>query len=139
MTHRHAFRVYYEDTDAGGVVYHARYLAFAERARTEALRDMAVPHQAMLDETGLLFMVRGVEMDYQAPARLDDELVVDTDVIEVGAASCRLRQGFLVAGRAIGVLHVRLACVRPVDGRPSRIPARWHAALTRELGGGSSG
>ena len=69
-------RVYYEDTDAGGIVYHASYLRFAERARTEALRDAGVPHDELVAQFGLIFVVRRVEMDYLRPARLDDSLIV---------------------------------------------------------------
>ena len=69
--HRHPVRVYYDDTDAGGIVYHANYLRFAERGRTEALRELGVPHAAMSAEHGLFFMVRRIKVDYLAPARLD--------------------------------------------------------------------
>ena len=84
--HRFAIRVYYEDTDAGGVVYHANYLGFAERARTEALRDLGVPHAQMQAQHGLIFMVRRVKLDYLAPARLDDSLSVLTTVTAVRGA-----------------------------------------------------
>ena len=76
--HRHAIRVYYEDTDAGGVVYHANFLRFAERARTETLRELGIPHAEMTRQFGLMFMVRRVKLDYLAPARLDDLIVVVT-------------------------------------------------------------
>ena len=134
-----AIRVYYEDTDAGGVVYHARYLAFAERARTEALRALGVPHAELVELHDLVFMVRRVEMDYDAPARLDEELRVETDVRRVGAASVRLHQAFSVAGRRVGVLRVELACVRRVDGRPARMPARWRRVLAAQVGVGPDG
>src|SRR5882757_6079492 len=97
-THRACFRVYYEDTDAGGVVYHANYLRFAERARTEALRDIGVPHAELVEQHGLMFMVRRVKLDYLGPARLDDSLMVITHPLEVGAASTTLRQDFERAG-----------------------------------------
>ena len=122
-------RVYYEDTDAGGIVYHARYLAFAERARTEALRTAGVPHDELVEGYGLLFVVRRAEMDYLRPARLDDEVVVTTGPWVLGAATVEVRQGFAVAGEAIGSLLVKLACVRRADGRPARIPDRWRDAL----------
>lgn len=122
-------RVYYEDTDAGGIVYHARYLAFAERARTEALRALGVSHAELVEQHGSIFVVRRAEMEYLRPARLDDELEVVTGPWEVAGASVRVRQGFRVAGREIGRLEVQLACVRAADGRPSRIPWRWRAAL----------
>ena len=70
--HRYAVRVYYEDTDAGGVVYHASYLRFAERARTEALRDLGIPHAELAAAIRLMFMVRRIEVDYLRPARLDE-------------------------------------------------------------------
>lgn len=122
-------RVYYEDTDAGGVVYHARYLAFAERARTEALRALGAPHAELVEQHGSIFVVRRVEMEYLRPARLDDELDVLTGPWEVAGATVWVRQGFRVAGQEIGLLRVRLACVRAADGHPVRIPRRWRAAL----------
>ena len=78
MTHRFTLRVYYEDTDAGGMVYHAAYLRFAERARTEALRAMGVPHAEMLRDCNLMFVVRRIKVDYLRAARLDDSLEVFT-------------------------------------------------------------
>ncbi len=127
--HRLAIRVYYEDTDAGGVVYHARYLAFAERARTELLRELGVPHDALVRNEGLIFVVRRIKMDYLRPARLDDLVTVATEPTELGAATAALRQDFAVGERAVARLDVQLACVRGADGRPSRIPARWRAAF----------
>ncbi len=132
-THRYALRVYYEDTDAGGVVYHARYLGMAERARTEALRDMGVPHAELASGHGLCFIVRKVALDFAAPARLDDGLTIETAVTELRSASMRLRQNFFCnetpTQRALLVAEVHLACVRLSDWRPSRIPERWRAAL----------
>ena len=123
-------RVYYEDTDAGGIVYHARYLAFAERARTEALRQAGVPHAELVDGYGLIFVVHRVEMDYLRPARLDDELVVTTGPWALGAATVEVRQVFTAGDERVGSLLVKLACVRRADGRPARIPDRWRAALS---------
>ena len=128
---RLSVRVYYEDTDAGGIVYHARYLAFAERARTEALRAMGVSHSELADDFGLIFVVHRAEMDYLRPARLDDVIEVATGPWEATAAAVWVRQGFSAAGRKLGALHIRLACVRRDDGRPARIPDRWREALGR--------
>jgi acyl-CoA thioester hydrolase len=122
-------RVYYEDTDAGGIVYHARYLAFAERARTEALREAGVPHDELVTQFGLIFVVRRVEMDYLRPVRLDAEVVVETGPWGLGAATVDVAQRVVVAGEVAGRLQVGLACVRMADGRPARIPPRWRAAL----------
>ncbi len=130
----HTVRVYFEDTDAGGIVYHARYLAFAERARTEALRQAGVPHQELVNGYGLIFVVHRVEMDYLRPARLDDELTVVTGPWALGAAAVEVRQVFtrvaVGADERVGSLLVKLACVRRADGRPARIPDRWRAALS---------
>src|ERR1700722_11269286 len=90
--HCYAVRVYYEDTDAGGVAYHAAYLRFAERARTEALRDLGIPHSELLGQFSLMFMVRRIEVDYLRSARLDDSLTVVSKPLAVGGASLLLRQ-----------------------------------------------
>ena len=131
--HRYACRVYYEDTDAGGVVYHGKYLGMAERARTEALRDMGVPHAELASRHGLCLVVRRVALDFAVPARLDDLLTVHTAMVALQGASMRLRQTFFCnetpTQRALLVAEVHLACVRLADMRPSRIPERWRAAL----------
>src|SRR3954464_10182086 len=90
--HRFGVRVYYEDTDAGGVVYHATYLRYAERARTEALRDAGIPHAELVERFGLMFMVRRAEIDYVRAAVLDDLLVIETETMDVGGATVLLRQ-----------------------------------------------
>lgn len=127
--YRLSLRVYYEDTDAGGVVYHARYLAFAERARTEALREAGATHAELVAGHGLSFVVRRAEIDYLRPARLDEELVVVTGPWAMGGASINVQQRFEVAGQSVAALSVKLACVRRTDGRPARIPDRWRVAL----------
>jgi acyl-CoA thioester hydrolase len=140
MTHLLPIRVYYEDTDAGGIVYHARYLAFAERARTEAMREGGAAHDELATQHGLIFVVRRVEMDYWRPARLDDVVVVATDTVALGGASIVVRQAFSVGDDSVGMLQVKLACIRRSDGRPARIPDRWRAAFERRAGtGGQEG
>lgn len=136
--HTYKLRVYYEDTDAGGIVYHASYLRFAERARTEALRSRGVPHAGLVEEHGLLFVVRRVQLDYLQPARLDDELSITTETRAVGGASATLRQSFRCADRDVAVLEVLLVCVGVADGRPARIPDRWRNALAMGLNGGQT-
>ena len=128
---RHSFgvRVYYEDTDAGGVVYHARYLGMAERARTEALREAGAPHSEMAGAHGLVFVVHRVTAEYRRPARLDDLLVVETTVTALGAARVELRQVVLRGGAVLVEMSVGLVCVRVADGRAARIPPRWRAAF----------
>ncbi len=127
--HCYAIRVYYEDTDAGGVVYHAAYLRFAERARTEALRDLGVPHAELIERFGFMFLVRGLEVDYQRAARPDEALTVATEVLEVGGASVRLRQTVRSRDGICAVLVVRLACVHIEGHKPGRIPPWWRERL----------
>ncbi len=129
IVHRHDIRVYFEDTDAGGVVYHARYLGFAERARSEALREAGVPHSDLVRNEGLIFVVRRLKIDYLRPARLDDILTVATEPTHLGAATATMRQEFSAAGMEVARLDVELACVRVADGRPARIPSRWRVAF----------
>lgn len=127
--HRFSCRVYYEDTDAGGVVYHANYLGYAERARTEALREATVPHAELVERHGLMFMVHQVEIDYVRPATLDDLLVVETETMNVGAATVVLRQVVRGPNGVCASLRITLACVRIVGHKPARIPPRWRDAL----------
>ena len=127
---RYAVRVYYEDTDAGGVVYHATYLRFAERARTEALRAAGVPHAELLERFALMFVVRHVEVHYVRPAHLDDSLVVVTEPLVVGGATVTMKQDVQGPEGSCAVLTVRLACVRPREGKPSRLPPQWRRVLS---------
>src|SRR5918996_5274032 len=90
--HRFPLRVYYEDTDAGGVVYHASYLRFAERARTEMMRCLGLEHSSLRAGLGLAFTVRRCVVDYLAPAHLDDHLEVRTGLARIGGASLDLEQ-----------------------------------------------
>jgi len=136
--HHYQVRVYFEDTDAAGVVYYANYLKLAERARTEALRDLGVPHAELTAQHGLIFMVRRAKLDYLRPARLDDSLVVESRPLAIGAATVELRQTFHLSGDTGGTLvvaDVLLACVRQSDMRAARMPPRWRAALTALAGG----
>ena len=137
LAHRFELRVYYEDTDAGGVVYHASYLRFAERARTEMLRNLGWDHGRLLSELGLLFVVRRCDADFRRPARLDDRLVVETTLEAAGGASMDLAQIVRradAAGAAQGSglelarLALRLALLGR-DGRPARLPPVLRSAL----------
>ncbi len=138
--HHYPLRVYYEDTDAGGVVYHANYLRFCERARTEAMRDAAIPHAEMTSQHGLMFMVRRVKLDYLAPALLDDSLLVVTRPLKVGAASATILQVVRRADAARGLVRVEieLACVRMGDQRAARMPARYREVLVGLMDGHDS-
>jgi acyl-CoA thioester hydrolase len=121
--------VYFEDTDAGGVMYHASYLRLAERARTEALRDSGVPHAKLMAEHGFVFVVRRVAVEYLAPARLDDLVQVATRVGQVGGASISLQQVVRRKGTVLARLDLVLVCLRMADGHPVRIPQPWRDVL----------
>jgi acyl-CoA thioester hydrolase len=128
QAHTYPLRVYYEDTDAGGVVYYANYLRFAERARTEFMRAAGADHAGMLRDTGLSFFVRRCEVDYLKPARLDDLLQVETRIVHVGGASLEALQTVKRNGEDLARLKVKLACLNQT-GRPARLPDRIQAAL----------
>lgn len=130
--HRFPIRVYFEDTDAGGMAYHANYLRWAERARTESLRDMGLPHQLMMERHHSILVVRRVEVEYWRPARLDDALIVETRVIAVKGVTILLDQRMVQAGDGtpLAALRVELACVDRHELRPKRIPEPWRTALS---------
>jgi len=115
-------RVYYEDTDAGGVVYYANYLRFLERARTEWLRSLGFVQDALMRDPGVVFAVRRVEVDYLQPARLDDALAVHARIAERRRASLvfeqEIRRGPEVLCRGV----VKVACLGASSLRPTPIP-----------------
>lgn len=117
-------RVYWEDTDAGGVVYHAGYLCFMERARSEWLRALGVDQTRLREETGLGFVVRGMQIDFLAPARLDDELDVTVEILQRRAVSLVFVQRVtrVADGRELIRAQVRAACVDIAGMRPVPIP-----------------
>jgi len=126
--HRFAIRVYYEDTDSGGIVYHSNYLKFAERARTEWLRDLGVQQRQWREETGLGFAVTRCEIDFRRSARLDDVLDVATRVLEVGGASLVAEQVIRREAEEVARLRLVVACVDG-HGRPARLPKNLRAAM----------
>ena len=122
-------RVYYEDTDAGGVVYHATYLRFAERARTELMRQMGGDHPSLLADHGVVFAVRRCAVDYIKPARLDDLLQVHTIVTAVRAARFDMKQQVTRDDDVLVTLDLQLVCVG-TGGRAARLPNALRNALT---------
>jgi acyl-CoA thioester hydrolase len=117
-------RVYWEDTDAGGMVYHASYLRFLERARTEWLRERGVGQQRVREQHDLLFVVRDLAIEFLAPARLDDELDVTIESFDRRSASIAFVQCILRRedGATLVSARVRAACINAVSHRPCRIP-----------------
>lgn len=128
-------RVYYAETDAGGVVYHASYLNFAERARTEMTRLLGLDQVALRDEHDLLFAVRSCEIDFFRPARLDDLLTVRSKLVHLGGASMHVVQSILRGEEELVKLLVRLVCMTG-EAKAARIPSflrdRLQDYLTQE-------
>lgn len=124
MNDAHAWpvRVYWEDTDAGGVVYYANYFKFLERARSEWLRALGIGQAELAAREGLVFVVRHVAADFMRPARFDDLLEVRSRLLDLGGASLTLEQEVVRAATVLLTARVRIACVRSEDFRPARIP-----------------
>lgn len=123
-------RIYYEDTDAGGIVYHANYLKFAERGRTEYLRSLGYDHRRMLAEDNLILVVRHIEIDYRAPARLDDLLEVRTETASWGNTSIVLKQTIHRADKLLAELKVTVVAITP-EGKAVRIPPHLRQIFSR--------
>ena len=125
-------RVYYEDTDAGGVVYYANYLKFMERARTEWLRQCDINHEELIRRDGVMFVVRSARMEFRKPARLDDVLEVDAGIRDYGGASITFAQAIRRAGVTLCEGETVVACLNATTLAPSRLP-RILAARLKEV------
>jgi acyl-CoA thioester hydrolase len=126
----HPLRVYWEDTDAGGVVFYANYLKFFERARTEWLRSLGVGQQALREATGAIFIVAETQLRYIAPARLDDALRVTVQLQQRGQASLHIQQQAWRGDTLLCEGRIRIGCVDEGTFRPRRIPNEVLALLT---------
>lgn len=127
--HRFAVRAYFEDTDLSGVVYHANYLRWFERARSDFVRLLGIDQRAANEAGEGAFAVAELTIRYTAPARLDDAVLIETTCEELGAASCRMHQrAFRNDGTLLTEARLRVGFVAP-DGRPRRMPAQWRAAF----------
>jgi len=121
-THILPIRIYYEDTDFSGVVYHGAYLKFLERGRTESMRVTGTTHQDMLGLTPpLAFAVRQLDISYLAPARIDETIEVHTKFVMAKGARMRLRQQVFAQSKLLLRANVEIACI-DLNGRPKRIP-----------------
>lgn len=119
---RHTLRVYWEDTDAGGVVFFANYLKFFERARTEWLRGLGFGQERLRTDTGAVFVVADTSVRYLSPARLDDELQVTVRVVDAGRATMTIAQQAWRADELLAEGHIRIGCVDAGTFKPRRIP-----------------
>ena len=131
MTHITPVRVYYEDTDMGGIVYYANYLKYIERGRSELVEELGLDQKRMKDEDGIVFVVRHVSADYLAPARLDDRLEVHTTHHARGQSRWVFDQEVRRGDQVIFRAEVTAVCMT-LAGRPARLPAELRARLTGE-------
>ena len=115
-------RVYFQDTDAGGVVYHASYLNFMERARTEWLRDHGYSNAGLMKEFGMVFVVRSLKLDYLKPALLDDTLEVTARIKDIGRSRIGLAQSIMRGAETLTEAEVNLVCVSLEDFKPVSVP-----------------
>jgi acyl-CoA thioester hydrolase len=126
--HYFPVRVYYEDTDLSGVVYHANYLKWFERARSDFLRLLGIDQRAVQEAGEGTYAVAELTIRYFAPARLDDAVTVESRAVELRAASCRLHQRAFRGDELLSEAHMRVGFVG-ADGRPRRQPDAWRAAF----------
>jgi acyl-CoA thioester hydrolase len=127
--HHFAVRIFYQDTDVSGVVYHANYLNFMERARTEFLRCIGIEMRDRMEaDDKAYFAVRDLQISYLKPAFLDDVLHIETSTRELNAASVTMRQQLRRAGEVVCAAELRVA-VLGIDGRPRRWPAPWRKIM----------
>jgi acyl-CoA thioester hydrolase len=128
--HLFAVRAYYEDTDLSGIVYHANYLRWFERARSDLLRVLGIDQRAAIEAGEGAYAVADLHIRYVRPARLDDTVIIETRCIELGAASVKIRQRATRNGELIAEQTARVGFIDP-EGRPRRQPAEWRAAFAR--------
>jgi acyl-CoA thioester hydrolase len=128
--YQHPVRIYWEDTDAGGIVFYANYLKFVERARTEWLRSFGFGQETMKQEQGTMFVVSETSARYLSPARLDDLLQVSVEVRELGRVSMTLFQQAHRGDTLLAEGEIRIGCVSPCTLKPTRIPAAILEAIS---------
>ncbi|GDX36136.1 acyl-CoA thioesterase YbgC [Alphaproteobacteria bacterium] len=117
-----SYRVYYEDTDAGGVVYYANYLKFYERARSDFLRELNISQSNLANDQKIIFVVRKCQIEYHFPARLDDMLAVEVKISEINKVSLTMMQKITKSSQLISELTVELVCLNSQTFKPTRLP-----------------
>ena len=128
--HLYAVRVYYEDTDLSGITYHANYLRWFERARSDLLRQLEIDQRAAIENGAGAYAVSEIFLKYLRPAKLDDDVIIETRCTEMRAASCRMHQRARRGEEVLAEAELRVGFVAP-DGRPTRQPAEWRDAFSR--------
>jgi acyl-CoA thioester hydrolase len=132
--HFFPLRVYFSDTDAGGIVYHSNYLDMAEHARTEWLHLLNIDHRKYLKEQGMVFVVRSVKADYLAPAFLDETLFVKSQMKKTGKFSMEILQEVFRDNQVLASLEIKLGYISVETGRPSVMPDEWQEIFAKVIG-----
>lgn len=117
-----SYRIYYEDTDAGGVVYYANYLKFYERARTDLLRKMEISQKELMDQEKIAFVVRKCDIAYIKPAKLDDLVEIEIETKEIGSRTIDFEQKMTLDGQLLNKFNVQIVCIDSETFRPAIIP-----------------
>ncbi len=130
--HHFAVRVYYEDTDLSGIVYHANYLRWFERARSDMLRVLEIDQRAAIEAGEGAYAVADMHIRYARPAKLDDDVLIESSCTELRAASVRMHQRAFRGSELLAEAHLRVGFVAP-DGRPRRQPQEWRDAFSHIL------
>ncbi len=133
-THFFPLRVYFSDTDAGGVVYHSHYLDMAEHARTEWLHLLNIEHRKYLKDHGMVFVVRSAKVDYLSPAFLDETLIVKSRMKKAGRFSLEIFQEIIRDDQVLAALDIKLGYISVQTGRPSVIPEKWQDIFASVIG-----
>ena len=128
--HLYAVRVYYEDTDLSGITYHANYLRWFERARSDLLRRLEIDQRSAIEDGTGAYAVSELSLKYLSPAKLDDDVMIVTTCTQMRAASCRMHQRAFRGDDLLAEAHLRVGFVSP-EGRPVRQPEEWRAAFAR--------
>lgn len=128
--HLYAVRAYYEDTDLSGIVYHANYLRWFERARSDLLRRLEIDQRAAIEAGEGAYAVSEINLKYLRPAKLDDDVLIETRCTELKAASCRMHQKAFRGDELLAEAHLRVGFIS-LDGRPRRQPKDWRASFAR--------
>jgi len=122
MNNKYSYRIYYEDTDAGGVVYYANYLKFFERARTDFLRDLGVSQQDLMEKEKIAFVVRKCDVHYIKPAKLDDLIDIQIEVKDIGGLTINFEQRMLLGDQILNKFNVQIVCVNTQTMAATTIP-----------------
>ena len=130
--HHAQFRIYYEDTDAGGIVYHANYLKYAERARTDALRELDIHQRCLREEMGIFFVLRHADITYLKPIMLDDLITVTSEITHIGNTSLKMKQCIWRDDIEICQMLMHIVCIND-DKKPVRMPGAVLQPLKKNM------